>query len=72
MVDLPAPERPVNHRMHGLLALELGAGTACSTSSACQWMLVARRRPKRIMPAATVALVKRSIRMKEPVVRLSS
>ena len=55
-----------------LLALERRRGPACSTSSACQWMLVARRRPKRIMPAATVALVKRSMRMNEPVVRLSS
>ena len=50
------------------LALERRRAPRLSTSSACQWMLVARRRPKRIMPAATVALVKRSIRMKEPVV----
>ena len=54
-----------------LLALQLGA-RVLSTSSACQWTLVARRRPKSIMPAPTVALVKRSIRMKPPVSRLSA
>jgi hypothetical protein len=42
-----------------------------STDSACQWMLEARRSAKRIMPAATVWLEKRSIRMKPPVSRFS-
>ena len=71
MVDLPEPDRPVNHSTAGLLALHGGARAVLFTSSACQWTLVARRRPKSIMPAPTVALVKRSIRMKPPVSRLS-
>ncbi len=35
-------------------------------------MFVARRRPNAIMPAATVALVKRSMRMNAPVSRFSA
>ena len=71
IVDLPEPDRPVNHSTPGRLALDRRA-RALSTSSSCQGMLAARRKGKRIMPAPTVALVSRSIRMKPPVSRLSS
>ena len=37
MVDLPAPDRPVNHTTHGLLALDGARARSCSTSIACQW-----------------------------------
>jgi hypothetical protein len=40
--------------------------------SACHWMLVARRKPNSIIPAATVPWVKRSIRMKLPVSEFSA
>ena len=42
------------------------------TALACGWTLSARRSAKLIMPAATVALVSLSIRMKPPSVRLSA
>ena len=45
MVDLPEPDRPVNHSTAGCWPFS-AARAALSTSSACQWMLVARRRPK--------------------------
>ena len=71
MVDLPAPERPVNHSTAGRWFLA-AARVALLTSSACQWMFCARRRAKRIMPAPTVPLVIRSIRMKPPASWLSA
>jgi len=37
MVDLPAPDRPVNHRMQAVWLLRL-AREALPISSACQWM----------------------------------
>ena len=70
MVDLPEPDKPVNHRMAGFWPF-MAARVALFTSSACQCTLVARISEKSIMPAPTVALVKRSIRMKPPVSRLS-
>jgi hypothetical protein len=48
------------------------ARAALSTSTCCQWMLPARRRAKSRVPAATVALVWRSIRMKAPSSRFSA
>ena len=42
------------------------------TSSACQWTFCARRSAKCSMPAPTVSLVMRSMRMKPPVSRLTS
>ena len=65
MVDLPDPDRPVNHRQRGCWCL-MRARAALSTSTCCQWMLPARRSAKSRVPAATVALVWRSIRMKAP------
>ena len=55
-----------------LLALESARARALSTSSACQWTFCARRSAKCSMPAPTVSLVIRSIRMKPPVSRLSA
>jgi bifunctional enzyme CysN/CysC len=42
MVDLPAPERPVNHSTLGLCPSKAARLSLC-TSSACQWMLCERR-----------------------------
>jgi hypothetical protein len=63
MVDLPEPDRPVNHTHRGTWCLTR-ARAALSTSRCCQWMLPARRSAKSRVPAATVAFVWRSIRMK--------
>ena len=71
MVDLPEPDSPVNHSTAGFWFLS----SACASrlmSSACQWTFCARRSAKWSMPAATVALVILSIRMKPPSVRLSA
>jgi hypothetical protein len=70
MVDLPEPDRPVNHRTAGFWPFS--AARACLFD--VQRLPVdvgARRSENAIMPAPTVALVKRSIRMKPPVSRLS-
>ena len=69
MVDLPAPDRPVNHSTAGFWSFS-AACVSRLTSSACQWMLCARRSAKWSMPAPTVALVSLSIRMKPPSTRL--
>ena len=71
IVDLPEPESPVNQRIVGFWCFS-PARAVRSTSIACQWIFDARRSAKLIIPAATVALVKRSIRMKPPVSRFSS
>ena len=60
----------MNHRHARRLALDARA-RGRSTSRCCQWMLSARRRAKSSVPAATVALVWRSIRMKAPSSRQS-
>ncbi len=54
----------------GLLALERRMG-ALSTSCACRCTFCERRSAKRSMPAPTVSLVIRSMRMKPPVSRFS-
>ena len=56
IVDLPAPERPVNHRIAGRWCL-IAACASRSTVRSWRWMLVARRRPWAIIPAAAVSLV---------------
>ena len=71
MVDLPAPDRPVNHRHSGRWPM-LAPRTALSTSTCCQCTLAERVSAKSIMPQATVALLWRSIRMKPPSVRLAA
>ena len=71
MVDLPEPDRPVNQNTAGRWFLA-SARSFLSTSSDCQWILSARLSGCRIMPAPTVALVMRSIRMKAPVARFSA
>ena len=55
MVDLPAPDRPVNHSSRGLLVLERGMGVAVDVDRLPMDVL-ARRSAKWSMPAATVAL----------------
>ena len=45
IVDLPAPERPVNHSTRGFWPFAV-ARAALWTSTACQWMLCARRSAK--------------------------
>ena len=40
MVDLPAPDRPVNHSTAGLWRFSAARARLVVTSSACQWMLV--------------------------------
>ena len=71
IVDLPEPDRPVNHTTHGLCPLS--AACACLlTSIACQWMFCERRSAKCSRPAPIVLLVSRSIRMKPPVSRFSA
>ena len=65
MVDLPDPDRPVNHSTTGFWPLAL-ARWDLSTSSACQWMFWLRRNANLIMPTPAVALVSGSIRMKDP------
>ena len=42
MVDLPEPDRPVNQRTAGFWLFS-SARACLLTSSACQWMLAARR-----------------------------
>ena len=71
MVDLPEPDSPVNQNTAGRWFF-MSARTRLPTSSNCQWMFSARRSECRIMPAPTVALLMRSIRMKAPVVRFSA
>ena len=67
IVDLPAPDSPVNHSTAGWWPFS-SARCLGPTARSCQWMLVARRSAKSIMPAAAVSCVMRSIRMKPPVV----
>ena len=52
MVDLPAPDRPVNHSTRRLLALAARRAPPCRRRRACQWMLCARRSAKCSMPGA--------------------
>jgi hypothetical protein len=68
IVDFPAPDKPVSHSTAGNWSF---SSARCSrpTVSACQWILLARRRPKAIIPAPAVSLVRRSIKMKAPVSR---
>ena len=72
MVDLPEPDRPVNHRIAGFWLLERRARRPCRVRAAASGYWCARRKPKSIMPAPTVWLLKRSMMMKEPVLRLSA
>ena len=65
-VDLPEPDSPVNHSTAGFWCLRL-ARASLSIEVAWRWTLEARRSGWSIIPAAAVALVKRSIRMKLPV-----
>src|SRR4051794_7606172 len=71
MVDLPAPDIPVSQTMTGFCFLS-AARSALAIESGCQWMLLARRNAKSIMPAPAVRLLARSIRMKLPVLWLSA
>ena len=71
MVDLPAPESPVNHSTAGFCPAIAARAFLC-TSTACQWMFAARRSAKRIRPMPTVLLEKRSMMMKEPRWRFST
>ncbi len=54
MVDLPAPDSPVNQTMHGPCALS-DARTLLLTVSGCRWMLTPRRSAKSMVPAARIA-----------------
>ena len=65
MVDLPAPDRPVNHSTAGFCPFS-AAWVSRLTSRCWRWMFDARRSAKWIIPAATVALVNLSIRMNPP------
>ena len=65
MVDLPAPDRPVNHSTAGFWPLS-AAWVSRLTSRCWRWMLSDRRSAKWSIPQATVALVSLSIRMKPP------
>ena len=56
MVDLPAPDRPVNQRIAGFWCLSRACASRV-TVRPCRWTLVARRSPWAIMPAPAVALV---------------
>ncbi|MCY1523097.1 hypothetical protein D9M68_579820 [compost metagenome] len=69
MVDLPAPDSPVNQTTRGDWCLS-AAWARRSTSMACQWTFCARRSAKCSMPAPTVLLVRRSMTMKPPSSRL--
>ncbi|MNE78387.1 hypothetical protein D3C80_1747900 [compost metagenome] len=71
MVDLPAPDSPVNQSTRGVWPFRQ-ARALPSTSMACQCTFCARRRAKCSMPAPTVWLVSRSMTMKPPVSRLSA
>ncbi len=70
MVDLPAPEMPVNQTTPGRCPL-IATRASLVTSSACQWMLSDRRSAKSIRPAPTVTLVSRSMSTKPPVSRFA-
>jgi hypothetical protein len=65
------PRQPGEPDALGLLVLLRGARAALFNSSACQWILLARRRAKSIMPAPTVSKLSLSIRMKPPSLRLT-
>ncbi|MNJ66352.1 hypothetical protein D3C77_624220 [compost metagenome] len=69
IADLPAPDKPVNHSNTGCWPI-CSARAFLFTSTCCIWMFCERRREKSIRPAPTVALVRRSMRMKLPVSRL--
>ena len=69
MVDLPAPDRPVNHSTAGFWPFSV-ACVSRLTSRCWRWMLSALRSAKWSMPQATVALVSLSMRMKPPSTRL--
>ena len=71
IVDFPAPDNPVNHSTAACCSFN-AARSLRPTVRLCQCRLLARRRPKAIIPAPAVWLVKRSIRMKAPVSRLIS
>ena len=65
MVDLPEPDRPVNHSTRAVWPF-CAACASRVTSIDCQWTLPDRRSAPSTIPAATVALVSRSIRMRPP------
>ena len=68
IVDLPEPDRPVNHRIAGFWPLQRARAPPCrrrAPADGCWWRAAARSRSCRRRPCA---LVKRSIRMKAPVV----
>ena len=68
MVDLPAPDKPVNQSSVGFCAFSR-ARAVLVTSNDWKYVLAARRSPKRISPAATIALLWRSTRINSPVFR---
>ena len=70
IVDLPEPERPVNHSTHGLLVLEPRAVDLGDVQRLQVDIGGAAQAEMRSCRRATVALVQRSIRMKAPVARL--
>ena len=71
IVDLPDADSPVNHSTAGFCPIS-PARACLSTSSRCQWMLLAPARRSVTMPAPTVLRVSRSIRMKPPSSRLTA
>ena len=72
MVDLPEPDRPVNHRIAGFWLLASAREALSTVERLAVDVGRTAEAEVRIMPAATVWLVKRSIRMNAPVVRFSS
>jgi hypothetical protein len=71
IVDLPAPDIPVNHKIAGgCFFSELREFLL--TSIACHGTLRGFSSPLRISPAAIVSFVTRSIRMNPPVSRFCS
>ena len=72
MVDLPAPDRPVNHSTHGFWPFSARARRLVDVERLPVDVLRAPQREVRSCPAPTVSLVSRSIRMKPPVSRLAA
>ena len=52
IVDLPAPDRPVNHRIAGRWCFRAARACLGRPSASCRWMLVARRRREGDQPGA--------------------
>ena len=69
MVDLPAPDRPVNQRIAGFWSFIAACASRVDGEAVAMHVGGAAQADASTTPAAAVSLVRRSIRMKAPMSR---